>query len=339
MPTDIYSYNSCPVHHLNYDRSSLGHSRSSNNRLYGIEIEMDNFDSYEAEEADGVWNWLQDEVLGREIADAYYLPAEDGSIRSRSGDGAELKTVPLTKTEHTLFHWLYSRKQTKSNTVPTTYRHALRDMMSARRRWFPTGGAWTNRSCGMHITIEEYGVSRLTWCKVLYWVNRIAGVGMTKDLFLRDPTNYCNAQPVSMLRRRRDGTRVIGGAAIKSYHLVRSGIEDGVDEDEIDHLLGFEKYSQMRLKDHGLIEFRGFRSSLNPLTILRNIEVVESIIDFVQEVPLYKLHDVTPFMYGGFIAARGHHYPFLRRWFKDRAKESTMKRGFMTTVAIQRAQH
>ena len=112
-----------------------------------------------------------------------------------------------------------------------------------------------------------------------------------------------------------------------------------MDEDEIDHLLGFEKYSQMRLKEHGLIEFRGFRSSLNPLTILRNIEVVESIIDFVQEVPLYKLHDVTPFMYGGFIAARGHHYPFLRRWFKDRAKESTMKRGFMTTVAIQRAQH
>jgi hypothetical protein len=331
MPTDIYGYDCCPIYRLNYTKNfRLGCPRPSSSRLYGLEVEMDNFDEYEAEEADTIWNWLQDEVLGVHIADAYYLPTDDGSIRSRGGTSAELKTVPLTKTEHTLYHWLFTRKQTKSNAVPTTYRHALREMVGVRRRWFPTGGAWTNRTCGMHITVSDTGASRLTWCKVLYWINRIASFGMHKTLFLREPTSYCNVQSVQS--RTYNGSRwKLYGEDIKAYNSVREAFASPseYDEEAIESLLGYEKYSQLRVKPGELVEFRGFRSSLNPLMMLRNIEVVESIIDLMEETPLYRLDSTTDQSYGFYVGQNHHKYPFLRRWFVDVAKNSPMRKAFI----------
>ena len=335
MPTDIHGYDCCPLSHLNYNRRyGLRQSQTSSNRLYGIEVEMDNFDEYEAEEADTIWDWLQDELLGTKIADAYYLPTDDGSIRARSGPSAELKTVPLTKTEHTLYHWLFSRKQHKANAVPTTYRHALRSMVGNRRRWFPTGGAWTNRSCGMHVTVSDRSASRLTWCKTLYWINHIASYGMHKTLFLREPTNYCNARSVRLKRRAIvNGQRVymLHGRDIKAYNSIRRALsgDSDYDEEELESMLGYEKYSQLRVKPRSLVEFRGFRSSLNPLMLLRNIEVVESIIDLMEETPLYMLDSTSDKTYGWFVGQNHHKYPFLRRWFLDVAKASPMRSSYM----------
>lgn len=335
MPTDIYGYDCCPVRRLNYQRALQGRDRQHRQRLYGIEVEMDNFDEYEAEEADSVWTWLQDDVLGKSIADAYYLPTEDGSIRARSGEGVELKTVPLTKTEHTLYHWLFTNKEGRSDKVPTTYRKAVREMdRSTRRRWFPSGGAWTNRSCGMHITVSEQGVSRLTWCKTLYWINKIALYGMHKTLFLRQPTSYCNVYPVSLTPvRPEDETE---GSDFSSYSRIRQVFNGDYEcrQEDLDAMVGYEKYSQLRVKPRGLVEFRGFRSSLNPLMMLRNIEVVESIIDLMEVTPILRLDSLDDWGYGLHVGKNSHHYPFLRRWFVSVAKNSPMKRGFFCGAGI-----
>lgn len=298
MP-EVLNYSSCPLNHLDYAPRQW----SCRSVRFGLEIETSEYD--ESEHDDTFKAWEKIECGSDSYASGYCIAAEDGSIR---GPGpAELKTPPFTKRDHELFHvsacgWGAGAVVWEDDTSRRR-RHAI---LNGQGRWFPSSRAWGNSSCGMHITVASRYASKSTWAKLLVWLNNRAARtdGRHKVLFLRTPNDFCYADQ---------------NAKLNHYSLASNG-----------HCaVGAEKYSTIHVKGSDLVEFRGFRSSLNPLTILRNIEVVESLMLFMQWVPFHEVAQTGLHAYGRWLRWHGG-FPYLNHWILHRAADSQLKQGFNT---------
>jgi hypothetical protein len=295
MP-EILNYSSCPLNHLDYRPRTYRHVR------FGLEIETSEYG--ESEHDDTVEAWRKIGRASDSYASGYCIAAEDGSISGE--EPAELKTPPFTKRDHELFHASACRMDAAAVVADATSRQRRQAILNGEGRWFPSSRAWGNRSCGMHITVASMYASESTWAKLLVWLNNRAARtdGRHKVLFLRAPNDFCYADQ---------------WAKLNHYNLAKNG-----------HCaVGAEKYSTIHVKGRDLVEFRGFRSSLNPLTILRNIEVVESLMLFMQWVPFHEVAHTGLRTYGRWLRWHGG-FPYLNHWILHRAADSELKQGFNT---------
>ena len=158
--------------------------------------------------------------------------------------------------------------------------------------------------------MHQRSASRATWSKLLVWLNCRQSIvsGLHKILFLRAPTGFCQASAGARLgdfKHAAYATRV--------------------------RVTGSDKYSTVHVKNKNLVEFRGFQSSLNPLTILRNIEVVESLLLFMQWIPFHAAASTDLATYGRWLRWHGG-FPYLNHWILHRAANSPLKQGFLSTT-------
>lgn len=304
MP-EILEYSADPLSELGY-RARPGRERVPR---FGLEVETRNYCEDAHSHTYDVWESIRHRLDSR--ADGYCIAAEDGSI---CGDNpAELKTPPLTKWDHALFH------ATASGSLGAPLARHYSDMRGVwvnrqpGQRWFPDGVAWSARSCGMHITVAESMATTMTWNKMLVWLNCHKAVAERRAmvLFLRDSNNYCAVHTECYLG---------------DYNIARSG----TDFHNGRYIPGLDKYSVLHVKRGArLNEFRGFRSSLNPQTIMRNIEVVESLLLYLGDMPLHFLPKSGLHDYGRWLRHHEGKFPFLTQWIRKRASDSPLRQGFL----------
>lgn len=171
-----------------------------------------------------------------------------------------------------------------------------------QERWFESAYAWTKSCCGIHITVDRWLASKATWSKVAYWINHLSDENLN-TLFLRAPNSYCcpdsrtTIHSVAHIDRRQEGHS--------------------------------DKYESLHLKGR-LVEFRGFRSSVNPKTILRHIDVVESLIPFMRDTPFCQLEGTTLEHYGAWLRRTPGHFPHLTAWLRNRASDSPLRHSFLS---------
>lgn len=304
--TEVLEYSACPVDTLGY-RAKPGYSSVKTPR-FGLEIEMRGYDTLEHRETHDAWSRVRADA--NTYTSGYCIAAEDSSIYGE--DPAELKTVPLTKWDHALFHLA-----TASRLDPDVRHYS--DMRRAysgpptRGAFFRSGQAWSVRSCGMHITVADCTASELTWNKLLVWLNCHKAIieNRARVLFLRDSNSFC-----SVLNDCRMGDYT--KAKCYDYRGDRA-------------IPGLDKYSVLRVKGGDeLCEFRGFRSSLNSLTIMRNIEVVESLLRFMADMPVHFLPVSGLIDYGRWLRSNEGKFPFLTAWIRKRAADSPLRSGFLS---------
>ena len=263
-------------------------------RRFGLEVEVSDWSEEDQMEANRRWYRAAVRSLSHpalaSYSNAYCIPCHDGSLDG--DDTAELKTPPFTKSEHWLFHASYSSEPPPETLHPQEQREFLKGVSA---QWFPNSRSWANCSCGMHITVELSTAAKWTWRKLLIWVNEGGSELRQKVLFLRRPNSYCDLKPCNLLTFSHGNP---------------------------------DKYELLHLKNGYLAEFRGFRSSTNPMTIMRNIDVVDALLDWMPHVPTYDVGTVGLRHFGAWLRTQPGKYPYLRDWIVHRAASSPLTQGF-----------
>jgi len=304
MP-EVLDYSACPIEELGF-RPRAREGRRRPPPRFGLEIEMRGWNEDAHLDANRAWSRIQQRA--DTYTRGYCIAADDSSI---CGDNpAELKTVPLTKWDHALFH----NEMAGRPFTGRSYSEMRKAYANPRSRaFFPDGTAWSARSCGIHITVSEGIASELTWNKLLVWLNCHKAIieGRAKVLFLRDSNSFCT---------------VLNDCRLGDYTRARN-CDWGGDR----AIPGVDKYSVLRVKPGDeLCEFRGFRSSLNARTIMRNIEVVESLLLFMADMPVHFLPRSGLIDYGRWLRFNEGKFPFLTAWIRKRAADSPLRSGFLS---------
>ena len=303
---DVQEYDFCPLEALRYDRNiDVG------GRRLGLEVEMFGWSRREQRKTFDTWDWLQGLLRekDRDFALGYCMAGHDGSLESDSGCPAELKTPPLTRYHHGMFHWATNERAhglAGEIDVPRSLKDVSWKVYNAQTRWFPNGGAYSNRTCGIHVTLAKEDASELTWAKTLAWLN---GPSVNhRELFLRQPNGYCRAATNGKLTDFRKASR---------------------DWDAYPQPPGVDKYSTLRVKWGELCEFRGFRSTLKPRAIMRCLDVAEAILDFMQDTPMHRVPVTSTEDFGAWVAQNREGYPSLARWLQTHGSDSySITKGF-----------
>lgn len=140
-------------------------------------------------------------------------------------------------------------------TVPCTSQEHARVLWTA----FPDGRfgsgvrSWSNGSCGMHVHISRSVVSRLSCGKAVVFMNHGANAAFIHDIAGRRPNGYCST----------DIDAAVSWAM-------------GQPDD-------FDRYRMFNLANRATYEVRIFRPSTKVTSILKNIEFVEALMDYVRD--------------------------------------------------------
>lgn len=183
-------------------------------------------------------------------------------------------------------------------TVPCTVPEHLSVLSAA----FPTGRlgggnfrAWSNGSCGMHVHIGRGTLTSLQIGKGKIFFNHPANIGFVVDVAGRRPNGYCEAN-------------------------FDSRCSDALSDPE-----RFDRYEIYNMANPKTIELRIFRPSPRIPSILKNLEFVESALEFVNQAPICSssLHSVGALSYYHYLrwlAADAHRkaYQWMHGWMMAR---------------------
>lgn len=183
-------------------------------------------------------------------------------------------------------------------TVPCTVREHLAVLSAA----FPAGRlggtflrAWSNGSCGMHVHVGRTTLTPLQIGKGKIFFNHPANIGFVINVAGRRPNGYCEA-------------------------VFDSRCSDALSDPE-----RFDRYEIYNMANPKTIELRIFRPSPRIPSILKNLEFVESVFEFVKQAPICSssLHSVGALSYYHYLrwlSADAHRktYQWMHGWMMAR---------------------
>ena len=144
-------------------------------------------------------------------------------------------------------------------TVPCTVPEHHKVLSAA----FPTGRlgsggfrAWSNGSCGMHVHVGRRSLTPLQIGKGKVFFNHPANIAFVIDVAGRRPNGYCEAVFDSAVRQASCDPEA------------------------------FDRYELYNMANPKTIELRIFRPSPRISSILKNLEFVESVFEFVKQAPI-----------------------------------------------------
>jgi hypothetical protein len=290
---------------------------------YGLEIELSGYDEQELRS----FNRAFYAVLGQHghlftNSNGYCTPCSDGSITGSSP--AELKTPPLTKWEHYAAHLSIMMDSVERARFdwPALYRQPWRykarlmqSLVDVRHQpaFMPSAKAWSNGSCGLHVNCDIHMASRLTWAKMLWFVHHLHEDHLRDFSGRRGVSGY--AQQV---RYRRFG-HIRSALMRHQYHDCRPG---------------FQKYEVINISKPNLYEVRLFQSTVNPMRLLANMELLEALRDFMSQLSVTQAMRAHTEHLGHYLFLNQWQYPFAYRWLTRSKSTNSLRRGAFVSRPI-----
>jgi len=174
--------------------------------------------------------------------------------------------------------------------------------------WLPESHTWYNESCGMHITTCQMNAEPLTWVKLAYFLNNCASEDYV-SLGGRPSSQYLQQRTYGMRHFAQGFRGTVRGFAST----------DGETS---------SKYSPLHFKlAQGLMEFRLFRSSANPIRILSNMQMTQVWLDYFRQCPMRTAPHVTARHIGAYLSKHKHVYPFAA-WAMCQPVHEMVAQGF-----------
>ena len=346
----VRNYSTCPLDALHYHPKYLycplpQQINIARPRL-GIEIEMSEWDEASHVRINDVASRLINKYVLCCDADGYNIACDDGSISGSRP--AECKTVPMYQSSHLAVHYAYLHDENEwvpsaQAIMKATPRNQLR-MLAKRladhpsKRWQPGSKSWSNRSCGIHVTVPTSIASKLTWIKAMYML--YSNSELCQFIGGRPPNSYCSAtlpeacyecdilpyvhRDYETNNKYRSCTLpdLASGTVFKAdMSRVRSKRHRVNGKGVTLATFSPTKYAPLHYKRlFDLFEFRMFRSSTNPLRIMASLELVIAFLRWVDRVPLHALGQplVTQWPLGRqgfevFLKENSFRYPFAAR--------------------------
>lgn len=287
---------------------------------YGLEIELS---GYEKDELFS-FNRSYHQVLTVHptlftMAQGYATPCSDGSITGSSP--AELKTPPYTKWEHYAAHLAAMMPSVERERFdwaalyrqPWKYKcRLMQSFVDARHEasFMPNAHAWSNASCGLHVNVDIPMASRFTWAKVLWFVHHLDPVHLADFSGRRHASGYAQ-----QFRYQRFG-HIRSGLCRHQYHESRPG---------------FQKYEVINISKPHIYEVRLFQSTVNPMRLLANLELLEVLCDFMCQLSVPESMRANTEHLGHYLSLRRSQYPFAHSWMKRSRTTNSLRRGAEVT--------
>lgn len=315
---DVHRYSWDPMQGLKWDGYQPNHGERRAPR-YGLEIEIS---GYEQDELFS-FNRAYHQVITRHqplftASQGYATPCSDGSISGSSP--AELKTPPYTKWEHYAAHLAAMMPSVERERFdwaalyrqPWKYKcRLMQSFVDARHvaSFMPNAHAWSNSSCGLHVNVDKPMASTLTWAKVLWFVHHLTPDHL-HDFGGRRDCGYAQQFRYSRFGHIRDGLKRL------QYH---------------DSRPGFQKYEVINISKPHLFEVRLFRSTVNPMRLLANLELLEVLCDFMRQLSVRQAMRANTEHLGHYLSLRRSQYPFAHSWMKRSSTNNSLRRGAEVT--------
>jgi len=286
---------------------------------FGIEVEVSDLQINHVRRANAIYQHLP--IKDVYTTQKFFRVVDDGSIRG--DDKGELVSIPVSFDDHynlllacTLgsedardFDWValsrksqaYKLKLLESMQLGRTTLKSNQDDYNEFSTLIPNASSWYNVSCGMHITTCQMAASPLTWVKLCHFLNNCSSTDYI-SLGGRESSQYLRQRPHNMRH---------------FAHAFRG------------HAGGFvEKYSPLNFKfSQGLMEFRLFRSSTNPIRILSNMQMTQVWLAYFSQCPMKSAPHVTGRHIGAYLAKHKHVYPFAA-WAMQQPVHEMVAQGF-----------
>lgn len=287
---------------------------------YGLEIEISGYEKDELYSFNrSYYQVLQAHPRLFAMSQGYATPCSDGSITGSSP--AELKTPPYTKWEHYAAHLAAMMPSVERERFdwaalyrqPWKYKcRLMQSFVDARHEasFMPNAHAWSNASCGLHVNVDIPMASLLTWAKVLWFVHHLTPEHLSDFSGRRHASGY--AQQV---RYRRFGN-IQAGLRRLQYR---------------DYYPGFQKYEVINISKPHLFEVRLFQSTVNPMRLLANIELLEVLCDFMSQLSVPDAMRANTEHLGHYLSLRRSQYPFAHSWMKRSRTTNSLRRGAEVT--------
>lgn len=283
---------------------------------YGLEIELSGYEKDELYSFNRAYHQvLQAHPRLFTASDGYATPCSDGSITGSSP--AELKTPPYTKWEHYAAHLASMMPSVERERFdwaalyrqPWKYKcRLMQSFVDARHTssFMPSANAWSNSSCGLHVNVDYHMMaSRLTWAKVLWFVHHL------QSEHLRDFGGRYSCGYAQQVHYQRFG-HIRSALCRHQYH---------------DSRPGFQKYEVINISKPHIYEVRLFRSTVNPMRLLANLELLEVLCDFMRQLSVSQAKRANTAHLGHYLSLRRSQYPFAHSWMKRSRTTNSLRYG------------
>jgi hypothetical protein len=318
--TNRYSYD--PIHGLSWSAFQPNHGERNAPR-YGLEIELSGYDEQELRSFNRAFFAVrvQNQQLFTE-SQGYCTPCSDGSITGNNP--AELKTPPLTKWEHYAAHLASMMDSVERDRFdwaalyrqPWRYKAKLmQSLVDVRHQpaFMPSAKAWSNGSCGLHVNCDISMASLLTWAKMLWFVHHL------------HPDHLCD------FSGRRHSSSYAQQVHYRRFGYIRSGL---MRLQYHDSRPGFQKYEVINISKPNLFEVRLFQSTVNPLRLLANMELLEALRDFMSQLSVTQAMRAHTEHLGHYLFLNRWQYPFAYRWLTRSKSANSLRRGAFVSRPI-----
>lgn len=318
--TNRYSYD--PIQGLHW--CSIQPNQGERNApRYGLEIELSGYEEDELRAFNRAFFAVREQHSRLfTSSQGYCTPCSDGSIMGSSP--AELKTPPLTKWEHYAAHLASMMDSVERARFdwPALYRQPWRykaklmqSLVDVRHQpaFMPSAKAWSNSSCGLHVNCDIPMASRLTWAKMLWFVHHLHADHLRDFSGRRHASGY--AQQVRYAR----------------FGHIRSGLQ------RLQHhggRPGFQKYEVINISKPNLFEVRLFQSTVNPMRLLANMELLEALRDFMSQLSVTQAMRAHTEHLGHYLFLNRWQYPFAYRWLTRSKSTNSLRRGALVSRPI-----
>jgi len=201
--------------------------------------------------------------------EAYIMPAanrhwfikHDGSL----ANGLEIVSYPMT------FEYLYSIRDELAK--------QFKELQKQNCKSFNTN------TCGMHVHVSKDAITNLHLYKILDFFRK-------NKKFITEASHRKKADLQRWASLNRISKKKVGVPQRPTYHEAMSGRRMSVKYRSVMRLMaeksahGMVKYSAINVLPEGTIEFRIFKGTLNPVGFYRNIQFLESIIEWTRNESL-----------------------------------------------------